>query len=69
MVPLVEPRTERVWVRVDHEVDGGRSIVTEPRVWEDPRFTARVVGQAPLVPSQYVLVLLSLALDATYVWV
>jgi hypothetical protein len=30
VVPLVEPRIERVCVRVDHAVAGGRSSVTEP---------------------------------------
>ena len=30
LVPLVEPNTERVSVRVAHAVDGGRSRVTEP---------------------------------------
>ena len=65
LVPLVEPRTESVWVLVDHADDGGRSTVMEPRVWADPRFTVIVLGQAPLVASQYVLVFPSTALAGT----
>jgi hypothetical protein len=68
-VPVVEPRTDSVWVRVPHAVDGGRSIVIEPRVWTDCRFTVKVAGQAPLLASQYVLVFPSTALAGTYVWV
>jgi hypothetical protein len=44
VVPLVEPRMERVWVRVAHAVDGGRSSVTEPREKLWPRFAVRVCG-------------------------
>ena len=51
-VPLVEPRTDRVWVRVFHALDGGRSIVIEPRVCTDCRFTVMVLGQTPLSASQ-----------------
>ena len=51
-VPLVEPRTDRVWVRVFHALEGGRSTVIEPRVWTDCRFTVMVEGQAPLLASQ-----------------
>ena len=31
VLPLVEPRTDRVWVRVGQAEDGGRSMVMEPR--------------------------------------
>ena len=41
---MVEPSTDRVSVRVDHAVAGGRSKVTEPRLCEEPRFTVRVCG-------------------------
>ena len=43
-MPLVEPRIESVWVRVDQALDGGRSRVTEPseKLW--PRFAVRVCG-------------------------
>src|SRR6202020_636996 len=37
--PLVEPRTERVSVRVLQAVAGGRSRVTDPMDWTEPRFT------------------------------
>jgi hypothetical protein len=69
VVPFVEPRTDSVWVLVCHAVDGGRSIVMEPRVWTDPRFTVMVLGQTPLFASQYVLVFPSTVLAGTYVWV
>ena len=69
VLSFVLPRIESVWVRVPHALDGGRSRVTEPRVWDEPRSTVSVVGHAPFVPSQYVLVLPSFAFDATYVWV
>ena len=52
LVPLVDPRTERVWVLVDQAEDGGRSTVMEPRVWTDCRLTVMVLGQAPLLASQ-----------------
>jgi hypothetical protein len=64
-LPLAEPRTDSVWVLVAQAVDGGRSIVMEPRVCTDPRFTVMVLGHAPLVASQYVLVLPSTALAGT----
>ena len=41
----------------------------EPRVWSDPRFTVIVLGQAPLLASQYVLVFPSVTLAGTYTWV
>ena len=51
-MPLAEPRTDRVWVRVFHALEGGRSIVMEPRVWADCRFTVNVEGQTPSSASQ-----------------
>ena len=52
VVPLAEPRTDRVWVLVDQAVAGGRSSTTELIGSLAPRLAVRVVGQAPLVPSQ-----------------
>jgi hypothetical protein len=52
LVPFVEPRTDKVWVRVFHALGGGRSIVIEPRVCTDCRFTVMVDGQTPLLASQ-----------------
>ena len=52
VVPLVEPRTDRVWVLVDQAVDGGRSMVMEPRACTDCRFTVMVLGHTPSVASQ-----------------
>ena len=45
---------DSAWVRVDHAADGGRSITTEPRAFDEPRFTVMVAGQTPLVASQVV---------------
>jgi hypothetical protein len=52
VLSLVEPRMDRVWVRVFHADDGGRVIVMEPRVWTDWRLTVIQLGQTPLSASQ-----------------
>src|SRR5579875_4015469 len=52
VLSFVLPSTDSVCVLVDHALDGGRSTTTEPIDWVLPRSTVRVVGQAPLVPSQ-----------------
>jgi hypothetical protein len=41
---LVEPSTDSVSVLVDHALDGGRSRVTEPRLWVDERAAVSVCG-------------------------
>ncbi len=47
------PRTDSVSVRVLHAEDGGRSSVTEPIDWVEPRSTVMVCGYpAPSVLSQ-----------------
>src|ERR1700733_5784461 len=67
VVPSALPCTDRVSVRDDHAVAGGRFSTTEPTCWDEPRSTVRVAGKP--VPSQYVLVLPSVALAATKPWV
>jgi hypothetical protein len=52
VLSLVEPRMDSVWVRVFHAEGGGRVMVTDPRVWLEPRLTVIVLGQAPLLASQ-----------------
>jgi len=52
-VPLVLPSTDRVWVRVDHADDGGKSRVRDPIGYTAPRFTVIVCGYAaPSLLSQ-----------------
>ena len=64
--PLALPRTDSVSVLVDHADDGGRSSVTDPTDWTEPRSTVTVCGYpAPSVLSQYVLVFPSVTLDGT----
>src|ERR1700735_905493 len=44
--PFVLPSTDRVSVRVDHAVAGGRFSVIDPMVCAEPRFTVIVCGYA-----------------------
>ena len=52
LFPSVLPSTDSVWVRVAHEVDGGRSRVTDPTVWAEPRSASSHCGNALSVLSQ-----------------
>lgn len=62
--PFVEPRTERVSVRVAHAAAGGSFSTRRPTVWAEPRSTVSDCGKALFVLSQYELASPSTALAA-----
>ena len=63
VVPSVLPRTDSVWVRAPHAVEGGSLITTFPSASVVPRSTCSHCGNALFVLSQYVDALPSLAFD------
>src|SRR3954454_7395620 len=64
--PLVEPRTDSVWVRVCHAAAGGSLSTTRPTVAAEPRSTVMDCGNALSALSQYELAFPSTALPGPY---